>query len=259
MPGSSEPTRFSMPSTRAASIVMVARRLLEGEAVGRRHRGLEEHHARLRDVALEAALQGDRDAGLLAAWRPSPCSGSRCSPKLRAMVGWTITGTPAALIWSTTRYAFGGAVEHEPDLELLGQAQRGQDVVGPVDGDEQRHLALTTRASISMRRFRSGSLPFSGRRSALLRVLLRLDQLRPQHGDHLGPRARRLAFFALRRRRPAWPRPWPTATTVASSTSPSRGLHDHGLAGDQAPGPWPVCMVVTPKPRTQPTSRSLGL
>ena len=93
------------PRIRAASIVIAASASSKPSPLAAAIGGLEEHDARLRHVALVAALERDRDAGRLAASAAVSKVRFSVSPHERYIVGWMITGTPAALIWSSTRYA----------------------------------------------------------------------------------------------------------------------------------------------------------
>ncbi|MEO0481299.1 MAG: hypothetical protein AAF196_17660, partial [Planctomycetota bacterium] len=89
-----------------------------------------------------------------------------------------------------------GAVEDEPDVELLGQPERGRDVLGAVRGHDEGDLAREDGAHRLQREVARRLLALLGGRERVA-VLLRLDQLRTEHRHHRRARPGRAGPVAL--------------------------------------------------------------
>ena len=144
-----------------------------------------------------------------------------------------MTGTFAALILIEHQVAVGRAVEHDFQVELLGDAKRVHDVHRALRGDQQRQLLREDLAERLHPQVARGTLVLGS--AHLGDVVLRLDQLRAQHGDRLRACAGRL--------------PRRSEAVVAERACHHRdrnhrgvfdlvadGLHDHRLARHEGAG-----------------------
>ncbi len=160
---------------------------LEAEAVGRGDGGLEEDDARLGHVGLVAALQRDGDAGVV------ELAGGLHAEVFHVLVaalhrGMDDDGEAAGFDFVDHKRGVGAAVEDDLDLELLREAERGDDVLLAIHGDEKRLGAIEAAEDRLQAQVTAGALGLV-LALALLGVFLRLDELGAQHSESLGARA----------------------------------------------------------------------
>lgn len=132
------------------------------------------------------------------------------------------------------------------ELELGGETERGEDVVMALHGDEERLLAIEGAGKGFEMEIAGGA--FVGGKFCFADVVLRLDEFGAKHGDGFGGGAGALPLSAEA------PEPSVAAVMAAGLRRACSRFAGWVLTimvwpEMSAPGPWPVWMVVTPKPR----------
>ncbi len=205
--------------------------LIGREPKARSDRCLEQHHPGLGDVGLISALERHREA---------------CRPQLRDRLHGGVlhqTGIPdhrrmhhdrnlRRLELVHHQVALGRAIEHQTKAELAREPERGLDVPRAF-GRHQRGDLAGQHVGQDIEVEVAGHRLLRGRGRALLGVLLRLDELLPQHCDPLGPAAGGLGRKGLLHFGPYGHRHHRGRVEDVTRGEHLAGLHDHRLAADQ--------------------------
>ena len=204
-----------------------------GQAVGGGCCGFKKNDAGLGHVALKTTLQRERNARLSQLRRSFAAQVfSLVVRAIHRRVQEHGESAPLDVVDNERRVGY--TVENDIELELRGEAERSENVLMSLHGDEERLIAIEHACEGFEAEVARGAL-FDIALFAFVDVVLGLDEFGAEHGDGFGGSAGRLVFVSL-------------GTGTESSRSHGsridqrllqvRGvrLDDHGLAGDERAG-----------------------